>query len=783
MKRQRLGAIVFVAMFLMVGCELEKDTPSTPPPAPQPPADEIGSAAANPSQDRLVFASGRDEPDLELYTSFSDGSGRKRLTRNIEGESGAVYYPPAPGLVYYTCGRSQSICVTTTSATGTAGVLSSQRIGFPILEDPAISPDGTRMLLTGVHISPDGQSTNYDIYLYDFATEEFTNFAKGPALDQMPSWVSNDRVVWSRFRNGDWDLVTFQLGAPPGSAPQPLTDNNLDDLGVDVSPDGSKLAWIGTDTTNHNAGQLFTMPFSPSGGQTPTPLTSVTLERGFIGGDPDVAWSPDGTRIAFVQYLAAKENTEIFTIPATGGSPTNTTNNDVYDIDPDWANPPPSVAVGTPVVYTEGQPGSILFTVRLDAPQSQQVTVDFATVFGTATAADFTPASGTLTFAPGETSKTVSVTVANDTILEPAENFTLRLSNASGSTVIAVEEARGVILDDEVEPTPTRTATPTPTVSPSPTGPSGSSRIAFISEANGFNQLFTMFPNGTGVEHVSTNQASSTLGDPSWSTDGTKIIHTALNGAQSEIVIRPATPGGAFDLPVLHPSEDVDPAFKGGSTTDFWWGSNEHGDFDLFRGPGRNHITTSTAQETAPSFGTDPLKMVYTADYDAAGDFDIFLQALTAAGQLSGTPENLTQEAAGAAASVDVDPDMSADGTKVVFSSTRTGGGDIYVVDVASKTVTRLTTDPAPEYEPTFSPNGQQIAFVRGADPDSEIFVMNATAGATATNISNNPGVDRSPDWGPVSTSLPRPEESPDIAMALPFLLASWVIFRKVRER
>jgi hypothetical protein len=361
--------LVVASLAFLAACELEKDPSATPPPAPTPPPEITSEGPTNPTPDRLVFSSGRDEPDLEVYTAFPDGSGRTRLTRNASGDSGPVAYPGA-GLVYYVCGRSESVCVAATSGTGTAGVMSSQRLGFPIIEDPAISPDGSRMLFTGVHISSDGTQTSYDIYMYDFGTEEITNFAKGPAQDQMPAWVSDDTVVWSRARDNDWELVTFRLGSPRGTNPTFLTDNGVDDLGVDVSPDGTKLAWIGTQRRDADSGELFTMPFTGALG-TPTSLEPVRLQRGLIGGDPDVAWSPDGTRIAFAGYAPGENDVEIFTIPANDGPVVNVTRNDIYDVDPDWAVLPPSFSVGSPLVVTEGPSRALLFEILLDAPQSQ----------------------------------------------------------------------------------------------------------------------------------------------------------------------------------------------------------------------------------------------------------------------------------------------------------------------------------------------------------------------------------------------------------------------------
>ena len=98
--------------------------------------------------------------------------------------------------------------------------------------------------------------------------------------------------------------------------------------------------------------------------------------------------------------------------------------------------------------------GQIDFEVTLDAPSSTEVTVPYATSDGTATSgSDYTAASGTLTFAPLERSKTISVPVTNDATEETyEESFTLTLSqpqDASLGSGIASRELTGTIVDDD----------------------------------------------------------------------------------------------------------------------------------------------------------------------------------------------------------------------------------------------------------------------------------------------------------------------------------------------
>ena len=92
-----------------------------------------------------------------------------------------------------------------------------------------------------------------------------------------------------------------------------------------------------------------------------------------------------------------------------------------------------------------------LVTVTLAPTSSQTVTVGYATANGTATAgSDYVSAFGTLSFAAGETTKTVSVTINGDTAVEPNEAFFLNLLNATGGVAIADAQGVGTITNDDL---------------------------------------------------------------------------------------------------------------------------------------------------------------------------------------------------------------------------------------------------------------------------------------------------------------------------------------------
>ncbi|MXX88495.1 MAG: hypothetical protein F4213_18460 [Boseongicola sp. SB0677_bin_26] len=105
------------------------------------------------------------------------------------------------------------------------------------------------------------------------------------------------------------------------------------------------------------------------------------------------------------------------------------------------------------VAVQEGPGAALAFPVTLSRASSGQVTVDYATADGSATAgSDYVATNGTLTFEAGETVKTVAVPVLDDAIDEGSENLTLTLSNPSGNARLADATATGTIRNSDLMP-------------------------------------------------------------------------------------------------------------------------------------------------------------------------------------------------------------------------------------------------------------------------------------------------------------------------------------------
>ena len=265
------------------------------------------------------------------------------------------------------------------------------------------------------------------------------------------------------------ETFTVTLGNPGGA-----TIQDGDATGTITDDDGPvttlPLLNIADDTVEEGEEAQFLVTLSRTSTETVT-VNYATADGTATAGDDYAAAS--GT-LRFAPGEASKtipvptvedtteEQTETFTV--TLGSPSGATIQDgdatgtITDDDgPVTTLPLLNIADDTVEEGDEAQ-----FLVTLSRTSTETVTVNYATADGTATAGDdYTAASGNLTFAPGEASKTLRVPTVEDTTEEQTETFTVTLGNPSGAT-IQDGTAAGTITDDEpVTPLPTLTITDT----------------------------------------------------------------------------------------------------------------------------------------------------------------------------------------------------------------------------------------------------------------------------------------------------------------------------------
>jgi hypothetical protein len=144
------------------------------------------------------------------------------------------------------------------------------------------------------------------------------------------------------------------------------------------------------------------------------------------------------------------EPNETFVVNLT--SPTNATIADAQGIGTIVDNEP-RISISD-VSKKEGKKGDttlFTFTVTLSAAYDQAVTTSFRTVDGTAKSSDsdYLTKAGTLTFKPGETTKTITIEVKGDSKKEANETFYLDLFGNSGNSLFTKKRGLGTILNDD----------------------------------------------------------------------------------------------------------------------------------------------------------------------------------------------------------------------------------------------------------------------------------------------------------------------------------------------
>lgn len=179
--------------------------------------------------------------------------------------------------------------------------------------------------------------------------------------------------------------------------------------------------------------------------------------------------------------------------------------------------------------------GPAVFTVTVSPASTQAITVQYATAPGTATAGtDYTAVTGTVGFAAGQTSRTLSIPLVNDALDEDDETFLVNLSAPVGAT-IADGQAQGTITDDD--PLPALTAVDCAALE----GDTAATPCAFgvtLTPASGRSVVVGYTTqDGTATAGVDYTAASGSLSIPAGQTAGAVAVNvlgdTAVEGNES----------------------------------------------------------------------------------------------------------------------------------------------------------------------------------------------------------------------------------------------------------
>ncbi|MCI0685210.1 MAG: S8 family serine peptidase [Gemmataceae bacterium] len=226
-------------------------------------------------------------------------------------------------------------------------------------------------------------------------------------------------------------------------APDPLPSITIDDAAVVEGASGTRNLTF-TARLSAPSGKVVTVHYATADGSAGAG-SDYTAKTGVITFNPGITAV---TVSVVVAGDTGAESDEVFYLNLSGAA-----NAVLADSQAAGTIADDDCLVVDDVVVTEGDgAGVATFTVRLLVPRSGEVNVNYATVNGSAGAGiDYLYAAGTLSFAPGETIKTVDVAIVGDLRDEIDETFFLNLSNASG-TILADSQGVATISDDDQPP-------------------------------------------------------------------------------------------------------------------------------------------------------------------------------------------------------------------------------------------------------------------------------------------------------------------------------------------
>ncbi len=382
---------------------------------------------------KIAFASDRDG-NFEIYVMDADGGGQIRLTVN-PGED----------------------------------------------HQPSWSPDGNRIAFVSTR---DG---NAEIYVMNNDGSNQTRLTNNAADDLSPTWSpAGDLIAFVSGRDGNDEIYLMNVD---GSNQRNLTVHGADDSSLSFSPDGMTIVFSssredsrfnlyqmnvdgsmvtrltsteGDDINPAQSIQRFTFQSNRDANEEIYALDIQTGNQSRLTNNSDLdidpTQQPGGGNICFATNRDG--NLEIYLMEPDGGNLRRLTSNSAADIQPALQ---PTGVVPTPpgsgdaiIQFSvdnysvgEGETRATLAVTRTGNTDATSA-VDFLSVEGDASSrSDFVFRTGTLTFNPGETQKSLNVLIIDDVFLEHDETFTVTLSNPKGAALGTLNTATVTIRDND----------------------------------------------------------------------------------------------------------------------------------------------------------------------------------------------------------------------------------------------------------------------------------------------------------------------------------------------
>jgi hypothetical protein len=433
----------------------------------------VSDASANESTGTITFA--------VLMTNSTQGTRTVNYATAADTASAGTDYTSKTGALTFNGQTSKNVSVTIFDDTlneadetfnlvlsnGTITILDDTGVGTIVDDDaePTISvSDATAAENNGplaftISLSTmSGQEVDVDYTTADgtaIAGDDYTQTSGTAVIPAGQTSAEIDVPVLHDATHESNETLTLDLSSPSNSSivdaqgagtitnDDAVSEASIGDVSLAEGDTGSTPATFDV-TLNHASDTTATVNWATANG-------TVSAIDDYVSASGTVSFAPGETaKEVSVDVVGdtVHESDETFTVAlsnpsgVTIGSGTGTatiTNDDAVE-----------VSIGD-VTLAEGNTGSTpaRFDVTLNGAAGTSVTVEWATADGTATAGtDYSAANGTVSFAPGDTMKQVSVDVLGDSVEEPDESFAVTLSNPSGAAVDTATGTATITNDD-----------------------------------------------------------------------------------------------------------------------------------------------------------------------------------------------------------------------------------------------------------------------------------------------------------------------------------------------
>ncbi|WP_392530961.1 Calx-beta domain-containing protein [Nostoc sp. C117] len=371
-------------------------------------------------------------------------------------------------------------------------------------------------------------ATNGNDYTFSPTSISFTAGATGANLTQLITFTINPDDLPENA-----ETVVLNFGTPTGADLGTITETTLniaanDAIQYAISTPTSSL------TEGNSGTQAITFTVTRSGGIG----VASTIDYAFGGAATfgsdynNIQVTGGGTAASGTLSFAVGETTKTITANVLGdntfeanedinvilsnpsiitGAPNSTITNSSATVNIINDDSQPTISISD-VSVTEGNTGTTTnanFTISLSNPSSQQVTVNYNTSDATAQVADsdYNSASGTVTFNPGETSKTLSIGVVGDNKFETDETFSVNLSAPTNAT-ITDGLGSATIINDDSQPTISISDV---SVAEGNTGTTNANFIVTLSNAS-YQQITVNYNTSDGTAQVADSDYNSASG-------------------------------------------------------------------------------------------------------------------------------------------------------------------------------------------------------------------------------------------------------------------------------